>query len=181
VVAQTRQRTHGQRGVTWVSDGRRVYRRAVGRLYREVCRTGKRGRPPLVPTPGVGLTQAVQCRRRGRVVRVEVRRILGEPVDGPYPVHEERPRGVLRDRLSALTRKTHAFAKKAETWDARVILCLFEHNWLRPHRALREERADLLDGRRYRRRTPAMAMGLTNHIWTWEEFLTFRHYQYPKE
>jgi hypothetical protein len=83
--------------------------------------------------------------------------------------------------LSALTRKTHAFAKKAETWDALVILCLFEHNWLRPHRALREERADLLDGRRYRRRTPAMAMGLTDHIWTWEEFLTFRHYQYPKE
>ena len=77
--------------------------------------------------------------------------------------------------------QTHAFAKKVETWDVRVILCLFEHNWLRPHRALREPREDLSDGRRYRQQTPAMAVGLTDHIWTWEEFLTFRHYQYPKE
>ena len=58
------------------------------------------------------------------MVRVEVRPVLGEAVDGPYPVHEERLNGMLRDRLNALTRKTHAFAKTVETWDALVILCL---------------------------------------------------------
>ena len=71
-------------------------------------------------------------------MRVGVGRVLGEAVDGPYPVHEGRWNGVLRDRLDALTRETHAFAKKGETWDGLVILCLLEHNWLRPHRALRE-------------------------------------------
>jgi len=60
----------------------------------------------------VELIQAVQRRRRGRVVRVEVRQVLGEAVDCPYPVHEERLNGVLRDRLNALTCKIHAFAKK---------------------------------------------------------------------
>ena len=112
------------------------------------------------------------------MVRVEVRPVLGEAVDGPYPVHEERWNGVLRDRLNALSRKTHAFAKTVETWDARVILCLFEHNGLRPHRALREAQEGLPEGRRDRPRTPAMAIGWTDPIWTWEEFLTFPHHQY---
>ncbi len=78
-------------------------------------------------------------------------------------------------------RKTHAFAKQASTWDAAVTLCLFEHNWLKLHRALREPAGPLPDGRRYRRRSPAMAIGLTDHIWRWEEFLTHRSYHDHRE
>jgi len=137
--------------VLWISDGRAVYRREIRRTYRDPQRTGRRGRPPLVPTPGVGLTQVVKQRRRGRVVGVEVRPVLGEPMTFPYLVHEERLNGVLRDRLNALTRKTHAFAKDPRTWDALVTGCLFEHNWLRPHPALREPAEGLPNGQRYRR------------------------------
>jgi hypothetical protein len=85
--------------VIWIRDGRPVYRRAVRRVYRDAQPTGKRGRPPLAPTPGVGLTQAVQRRHQGRIMRVEVRPVLGEAVDGPYPVHEERLNGVLARSL----------------------------------------------------------------------------------
>jgi hypothetical protein len=60
----------------------------------------------------------------------------GQPIECPYAVHEERLNGVLRDRLNCLTRKTHAFAKREQTWDAAVVLCLFESNWLRSHPAL---------------------------------------------
>jgi hypothetical protein len=102
---------------------------------------------------------------------VEGRPVLGEAVDGLYPVHEERWNGVVRDRLNALTRKTHAFAKTVETWDVLVILCLFEHNGLRPHRALREAQEGLPEGRRDRPRTPAMAIGWTEHL-----YLNFRSY-----
>jgi IS1 family transposase len=115
VVRLTRQRTQGRVGLIWVSDGRAVYRREVRRTYRDSQRTGRRGRPPLGPTPGVGLTQTVKRRRRGRVVGVEVRVVWREPAKVPYPVHEERLNGVLRDRLNALTRKTHAFAKDPRT------------------------------------------------------------------
>jgi hypothetical protein len=177
-VAQTRPRPSGGRGVVWIRDGRPVDLQAVRRADRDAQPTGKRGRPPRAPTPGVGLTQAVQRRHRGRIVRVEGRPVLGEAVDCPDPVHEERWNGVLRDRWNARTRKTHAFAKKVATWDARVILCWFEHNGLRPHWALREAQEGLPEGRRDRPRTPAMAIGLTDHIWTWEEFLTFPHHQY---
>jgi hypothetical protein len=93
-------------------------------------------------------------------VGVEVRQVLRESVDCLYPAHEERLKGVLRDRLNARTRKTHAFAKTAGTWDARVILCWFEHNGLRPHRVLWEAGESLPEGRRDRPRTPAMARGI---------------------
>ena len=178
-VHYTRLRTKGRAGVPWVSDGRAVYRREISRVYRDPQREGKRGRPPLVPTPGVGLTQAVKKRCRGRVVAIEIRTVLGEPPECPYVVYLERLNGVLRDRLNALTRKTHAFAKNASTWDALVTLCLFEHNWMRAHPALREKAEGLPDNRKYRQKSPAMAIGLTDHIWTWEEFLTYRfnHYQ----
>jgi hypothetical protein len=36
-------------------------------------------------------------------------------------------------------------------------------------------------GRRYRQRTPAMAIGLADHVWSWEEFLSFKCYQYARE
>lgn len=114
-------------------------------------------------------------------MRVEVRVVIGEAVACPYTVHQERVNGSLRDRLACLTRKTHAFAKREETWDALVGLALFEHNWLRPHPALRERLESEASGRHYRRRTPAMAIGLTDHVWEWEEFLKHPVYQYQKE
>ena len=136
-------------------------------------RTGKRGRPPLRVPAGVALTQTVKGGdKRGRLRRVETRATLGAPVAQPVPVHSERLNGVLRDRLACLTRKTHAFAKTAPTWDALLGLAIFEHNWLRPHPALRQPTQ--APGRRYDQRTPAMALGLTDHRWTWAEFLSMR-------
>src|SRR2546421_9987883 len=78
----------------------------------------------------------------------------------------------LRDRLNALTRKTHAFAKRDDTWDALVGLQLFDHNFQRAHRALRLPVADGV--RRYHHRSPAMALALTDHRWSFQELLTTR-------
>jgi hypothetical protein len=162
VVAQTRQRTAGRRGVPWVSDGKAIYWRAIAKTCRDPVRTGKRGRPPLQPTAGVSLTQVIKHRQGRRLVKVEIQHVFGVALAEPYTVHEERMNGVLRDRPACLTRKTHAFAKRNQTWDAAVTLALFEHNWLRPHPALREAATGLPNGQRYRRRSPAMAIGLTS-------------------
>jgi hypothetical protein len=177
-VATTRQRTQQQAGVPWLSDGRAVYAEQIGLVYRDPVRTGKRGRPPLQPTTGVGLTQTVKQRVGGRLVRVEVRVVRGAAPPCPYTVYIERLNGELRDRLNCLTRKTHGFAKTTRTWDAAVILQLFEHNWLRAHPALRERLDPPSAERRYRQRSPALAAELTDHIWTWEEFLAHPVYQY---
>ena len=107
-------------------------------------------------------------------MKVYIQHIFGPEPEQPYTVRVERLNGVLRDRLNCLTRKTHAFAKRDETWNALVGLSLFEHNWLRAHVALREKAEGLPQGRIYRPRSPAMAIGLTDHVWGWEEFLTRR-------
>lgn len=173
VVQTTRRRTLAQAGVSWISDGWNAYADLIADHYCDPIPAAIPGRAwsILHQTPGVQLTQAVKHRRRRRLVRVEVRATIGAVVEQPYTVHIERLNGVLRDRLACLTRKTHAFAKDPTTWDAAVALALFEHNWLRPHPALRVLLAAPVAGRRYLRRTPAMALGLTDHRWSFVEFL----------
>ena len=104
VVAETRQRTSYHRGVSWVSDGRKVYRREIKRVYREPKRLGKGRRPSLVFTTGTGLTEVVKHRCGGKVVSIKVSQVLGQPIECPYTVHVEHLNGVLRDRLKCLTR-----------------------------------------------------------------------------
>jgi hypothetical protein len=149
------------------------------RTSRQPVRSGQRGRLLLVVPPDVRLTQTIKHRdEHGKLLSVEIHAALGEVVSEPCTVHIERVNGTLRDRLNALTRKTHAFAKRDATFDALVHLQLFEHNWIRPHRALRLPL--LTEPRRYQPRTPAMALGLTQHPWSWISFLTTSLYTTPK-
>ena len=172
VVPLTRARTAGRRGIRWISDGLRAYRDLIGTVYRDPVSRRAKGRGVL--TPGVGLTQLVKHRVGGRVTGITVRHCFGEQALDPYTVRAERLNGCMRDRLGCMTRKTHGFAKRVNTWEASGGMAVFEHNWLRPHPALREKAADLPKGHRYRQRTPAMAIGLSDHAWSWTEFLTYR-------
>jgi hypothetical protein len=172
VVRATRERTAGRAGVPWLSDGWAAYPEAVDGIYRDPVPAGPPGWAILEPVPGVALTQAIKRRTGRRLERVEVRATIGEPAAQPHDVHVERLNGVLRDRLACLTRKTHAFAKEERTWDAALGLALFEHNWLRPHPALRTPLPDPVGARRYARRTPAQAIGLADRAWRWIDFLT---------
>jgi len=171
-VTTTVARTH-QRELHWLSDGWHGYRSILVRAYRKPMPTGKRGRPPLVVPETVRLTQTVKHRdEHGRLLSVEIRAALGAEVESAGTVHVERLNGALRDRLNALTRKTHAFAKRDATWDALVGLQLFDHNFHRAHQALRLPGGDGV--RRYHHRSPAMALGLTDHLWSFKELLTTR-------
>ncbi len=172
VVQRTRQRTATQGGVGWISDGWEPYADTIDLVYRDPQPTAHPRFTRLVRTPGTALTQAVKHRRGRRLARVEVRTPIGEVAAVPYTVHLERLNGVLRDRLACLTRKTHAFAKTHATWDALLSLALFTHNWCLPHVALRHPLPQSEPGtqRRYDRRSPAMALGLTDHIWSLGEF-----------
>ena len=175
-IAKVHARSCGQ-PVAWCSDGWRAYPEAIRRAYRKPVRTGRPGRPPLRVPEGVSLTQTIKHRdKRGRLLEVERRATIGTDMPQPVAAHIERLNGVFRDRLAALTRKTHAFAKSAKTWDALFGLAAFEHDWLREHPAL--SRPSTTPGRRYERRTPAMEIGLSDHCWSWWEFLTTKAISY---
>ena len=166
------ERTH-QRPLCWFSDGWHGYGSILQRAYRKPLYTGKRGRPRLVTPCALSLTQTVKHRdERGRLLSVEVRATLGATMKPAGTVHVERLNGAFRDRLNALTRKTHAFAKRDATWDALVGLQRFDHTFHRAHRALRLPVADGMH--RYHHRSPAMALGLTDHRWSLLELLTTR-------
>ena len=163
-VVATRQRTAGHVDVPYLSDGWKPYEETIRMTYRDREPSGIRpGGDIRRPTEGVRLTQTVKHRKGRRLDRIEVRATIGDPVEQPYPVHIERFNGVLRAWLGCLTRKTHAFAKEVALWDALFSPTLFEHNWLRPHIALRLRLPEPVNGRRYDQLTPAMAIGPTDH------------------
>jgi len=171
-VTTTVARTH-QRELHWFSDGWQGYQSILERASRKRVLTGKRGRPRWVVPETVTLTQTVKHRdEHGRLLSVEIRAALGALMGPVGTVHVERLNGCLRDRLNALTRKTHAFTKRDATWDALVTLQLFDHHFHRPQRALRLPFEDGVH--RYRQRSPAMALGLTDHLWSFQELLTSR-------
>ena len=99
--------------LSWFSDGWHGYRSILVRVYRKPVRKGKRGRPAWVVPETLTLTQTVTHRHEHRrLLSVETRAALGPGVGPAGTVHVERLNGALRDRLNALTRKTHAFAKR---------------------------------------------------------------------
>lgn len=162
----------GGRARQWCSDGWHAYGTILRDLYRQRHCTGKPGRPGWLLPDGLALTQVIkQHDEHGRVIGVEHPAAIGPLLAGATCAHVERLHGCLRDHLACLTRKTHAFAKTVRTWQAAVGLAVFVHNWLRMHASLREPTDDL-PGRRSRQRTPAMAVGLSDHCWSWQEFLT---------
>jgi hypothetical protein len=57
-------------------------------------------------------------------------------------------------------------------FDALIGLQLFDHNFQRAHQALRLPGGDGVH--RYHRRSPAMALGLTEHLWSFQEVLISR-------
>jgi len=147
-VTTTVERTH-QRVLHWFSDGWHGYQSVLVRAYRKRKFTGKRGRPAWVVPPTVALTQTVKHRdEHGRLLSVEIRAALGAGMEAAGTVHVERLNGALRDRLNALTRKTHAFAKR----DASL-------RWARGLAALRSQ-------------LPSGSSGLAAVWWGWRASLS---------
>lgn len=177
-VAQAQARTGG-RPFAWCGDGWREYRPVLTRADRRVVRDGRPGRPPRRVPDDLALTQRIKhCDPHGRLRSIEVKATIGTLVEPPGTTRVERLNGVLRDRLNALTRKTHAFAKTSDTWDALLGLASFEHNWLHPPPALRRPLVGPTrsQDRRFERRTPAMALGLADRPWTWLDLLRMPAY-----
>jgi IS1 family transposase len=72
----------------------------------------------------------------------------------------ERQNLTMRMGMRRFTRLTNGFSRKVENLAHAVSLHFMYYNFARPHKTLKE---------RYPR-TPAMAAGVADHIWTLEEF-----------
>jgi hypothetical protein len=115
---------------------------------------------------------------RRRVVGVEMKAVYGEKADlvahlGESTGYVERTHLTMRHMSGRLVRKGLGFSKAlsmhraSAAWDDAV------YNLTRPVKTLREEVVPkaVRFQRRWRERTPAMASGLTGHVWTIAELL----------
>jgi hypothetical protein len=159
---------------------------AVAQTRKTCPRTGKPGRPqhPLQePHPAVVSGQGIKKKRQGRLPELGSRVCCGaerlEPLGlSSRPSWLERLHLPLRHARAPLVRKRWRFCKDRTPMRRRVVLVQAFDNFARPHMRLRvswPEQQPHASGwmqPKWRHRTPGMAAGLTDHVWTFRELLT---------
>jgi hypothetical protein len=145
-----------------------------------------RGRPRRTPRRVLDATllytQVDKRREQGRVVEVRRRIIFGArdiitEVLGGQQIHTayvERDNLTSRQSIGRLVRKTLSHSKKSYFLQRHLALEDAVFNFVRPHQALRIAVPHPTPGRKWQQRTPAMAAELTDHIWSFEELLSYR-------
>jgi IS1 family transposase len=97
-----------------------------------------------------------------RCVGTDPHVIQGDPdPDKISTSYAERQNLTMRMNMRRFTRLTNAFSKKIENLEYAVALHFMYYNFARPHKTLTNPYP----------KTPAMATGLTNHIWAIEEIV----------
>ncbi len=86
--------------------------------------------------------------------------VMGRPdEDHVSTSYVERQNLTMRMQMRRFTRLTNAFSKKLENHAHAVALHFMHYNWCRPHQTLTKAAKGVY-------RTPAMAAGLTDRVWT---------------
>jgi len=187
VVAATKARVAGI--PAFFSDGFTCYLAALIAAFHVVttfARTGKRGRPRkprCEPHPALVYGQLVKQKKQGKLLTLSTRVVLGAERLTQLGLTistalVERVNLTLRQALAPLVRKTSSFCKDRERMRQRVVLFQVFYNMARPHMSLRqplplhERTCHGAIQPRWRQCTPAMAAGMTDHIWTFRELLT---------
>ena len=192
-VRDFRRRTGGRVMRLMTSDEYPVYAEAIREAYgvRVVPpRTGRPGRPreahTVVP-PAVTYATVHEEKENNRVVRVSTRVVFGTAAAVALAVAAsavgrvvntsfvERHNGTDRSRCRRKVRKTYAFSKDWEVHRAATVFSYFGYNFCWPVRTLRVRG----EHGRWQKRTPAMAAGLADHVWSVSEWVTYpaRHVQ----
>jgi IS1 family transposase/transposase-like protein len=182
----------------FTSDQLAEYRTALLEVYGQwyqPTRNGSRGcfpKPRRVAPPDLMYAQVVKQRERGQVVAVTHKVVFGS-VEAVQACLEasvasttintsfvERDNLTLRQQNRRLTRKTNGFSKEVSWLERHLWLTLAYYHFVLPHASLRTKLAEpeptrgTGSERRWRPITPAMAAGLTDHVWTMTELLSYR-------
>ncbi len=187
LVGEFRRRTEGRAMRLMTSDAYPAYETAILDAYGEEvtpARTGRPGRPKKAhKTPPAELVYATveKVRKKGRVVEILTRVVFGTmaavaaALSGSKVSRSintsllERHHLTDRHRNARKSRKTYRFSKGWRYHEAATYLTMYSYNFCWPVRTLREP-----DGEGHqRRRTPAMAAGLADHVWSMNEWISF--------
>jgi hypothetical protein len=144
---------------------------------------GRKPLPILIPYPSLKYAQVCKQKEKGRVVEVLQRVVFGDPeevmkslgADSGGKINTayiERLNLTIRNSLARFVRRGMNCSKDLLIHSHAIDFFQAWYNFVKPHQSLRRE---INVGRkRWTQRTPAMAEGLTDHVWSLRELLTFR-------
>jgi hypothetical protein len=172
------QRGHPDGPPPLLSDGWGGIDDAMLEVYGLVPQYCGRGRPPTRPKPGkdwLYLQMVKQRNPHGRLQGVKLKAIWGSRAEliellGKSTAYIERSNLTQRIFSARLTRKSLAFSKNVQAHEEAATWEDAYYNWVRPHKGLRAQVQDD-PTQKWLPRTPAMAAGLTDHVWTAKELL----------
>jgi hypothetical protein len=188
VVGEVKDRT-GDGPDLWTSDGHAAYEAALVETFSEpepkpAAPRGP-GRPRVAPRrrPAAKLVYATvrKERKKGRVVSIRRTVVLGDEstVEAILKASAcsrtintsfvERRHATDRGQNARKSRRTYRFSKDWEVHEAMTYFTAYRYNFCWPVRTLRTMGED----GRWQQRTPAMAAGLADHVWSLEEWITF--------
>jgi hypothetical protein len=165
----------------FLTDGWKAYTAALLQVVGVVSRPRRRGKvgrqpkPRLVAPHALFYAQVVKVRNKtGQVVEVSRRvvyggprrcgtqlrlRQLGETIQTAFMA---RWYGTLRGLVAPLRRRTRCLSWSRARHRGKVWVMVSLYNFVMPHKSLRQGRT---------LRTPAMAIGLTDHVWSYREYI----------
>src|SRR5215471_4946890 len=186
----------------FLTDGFKEYTTALlthyGQWVQPVRRRaqGPVPKPRWMPLPGLLYAQVVKAVRRRRLVDVQHRVIFGTlgAVQQVLAAHGwqintafiERINLTIRQHVAAVGRRVTTLCKGEDGVHQQLTLYHVYYNFCLPHASLRlplpqpEPTHGTGSAKRWQPRTPAMAAGLTDHVWTLREVLLFRVPPWPQ-
>jgi transposase-like protein/IS1 family transposase len=166
------------------TDGFAAYPKSILRAFREkVKRTTGKGRCSLYVWPHIQIGTVIK-----RTVKMRLKEIVRQVTYGNEEIVQyllilsrggnmlntsyiERFNGTMRERLASLTRKCRHASAKIEAFHAGMYLIGCTYNFCFAHHELSKSIAKGGFGRPC---TPAMATGITDHIWSVLELITYK-------
>jgi hypothetical protein len=149
-----------------------------------------------MPQPQLLYAQVVKTVRRRRLVDVQHRIVFGtlSAVQQVLAAHGwqintafiERLNLTIRQHVAAVGRRVSTLCKGEDGVRQQLVLSHVYYNFCLPHASVHHPllQAEPTHGtgsaKRWQPRTPAMAAGLTDHVWTLREVLLFRVPPWPQ-
>jgi hypothetical protein len=157
---------------------------------------GPMPKPRWMPLPELLYAQVVKSYRRRRIVGVKHRVVFGSRLAIEQMLARcgwtintafvERLNLDIRQCVAAIGRRVNTLCQGEAGLRDQLALFQVYHNFVRPHASLRQPLSvpEVTNGRGsaklWRPCTPAMAAGLTDHVWSLREVLMFRVPPWPQ-
>jgi transposase-like protein/IS1 family transposase len=181
LLQQVRRCGQAMKALLVCTDGWAAYPGSIKRAFREkVKRTAGRGRASLCIWPDLHIGTVIKRTQNKRVVEVTRTMSYGSESEAEHLLQQsaggsvlntafiERLNATMRQRFAALTRKCRHSARRLRPLETGMYLIGTTYNFCWPHQELSKLT------HMGRACTPAMAAGLTDHVWSIGEVLQYK-------